>query len=427
MMNRLKPLTPCLIALCMLLTSACSTTPPQRVLIAWHTLQGKHERMLLKLIDRYNATNRDGVVVVPEQRSRTAQHTAMQGNALPHLALVQPAQAALYDQGGILAQLDTYIQADEDAQRWNDTDRADLFPFVLSAGRDTRGRLVGLPMGGDVRVLLRNRDWASEAGLSDMPTDWSAFDKSCNTATNLASGNICFGLANENTFFEEWSSVHGSSPYSMNSNALQIASQSTADAMAQLTGYLQTGVAYRAQSTQRAFEDFASGRVGYATTWSSKLNDGMTLIRERANFNIDVGTWPSNAGQPAALLVAPLWVVPKSDPDRERSAWRFIRWLLEDTQTAQWAIDTDEVPARASAVNMFNFNPALPADTARAAVLLRVAPNAKPQPMLSGWPCVQTELEASMRQIFDGQSITETLTLAQAQSQPLMNTDCSAQ
>jgi multiple sugar transport system substrate-binding protein len=427
-----------MLLVCVLFITACSAGPSstgatntgsQQILIAWHSLSGRRERALLKLIDRFNATNRNGIVVVPEHRTRNAHHAAMSGSALPHLALVEPAQAALYAQRGILTQLDGFIANDEDADRWNDTDRADLFPFVLNAGKVARGTVFGLPLGGDMRVVVRNLEWASSAGLTEMPATWAALEKSCASVDQL-SGSICFAITSEQSFFEEWAGSHGAPPYFRDTNTLQIASPNSAAAMNQLIGYLQSGIAYRAQSEQRALDDFASGRVSYFSTWSSQLDTLTTRVRASANFATDISTWPADDGRPTALLTAPLWVIPASTPEHERNAWRFIRWLLEEPQTAQWAADTGEVPARVSAVNTLNLDAAQTAqttDTLRATVLLRVAPNAVPVPVVSGWPCVQAGLATSMRNIFEGQSITETLILAQAQAQNVITTDCTMQ
>jgi|GEM_PF-1629738 len=425
---------------CALLIPACAASPAGRVLIVWHTFEGARERALLRLIDRFNTSNHDGIYIVPERRTRVAQHEAMLGNHLPHLALVSQAQAALYDAHSQLTPLDTIIAADADAQHWGNTDRADLFPFVLRAGRNTRGQLVGLPMGGDMRVLLRNRDWASSESLGDMPTTWEEFSKSCVAALSQSGGFVCFALTNpglatgttgDATFLEEWATVQGAPPYALDTNTLRIDTPQMAQAVSQLLSYLQSGAAYRAQSSQRALEDFAAGRVSYLSAPSSQIGQVLALIRTQAKFNIDVGTWPvaTGASKPASLIAAPLWVIPKTTPVASRDAWRFVRWLLETDQTAQWAADTGEVPARASAVNALNLDPTqvglVSAEAARGAVLMRVAPYALPLPVQSGWPCVQMKLADSLRQVTDGQSITDTLTLAQSSSQDVLGTDCS--
>jgi hypothetical protein len=78
-----------------------------------------------------------------------------------------------------------------------------------------------------------------------------------------------------------------------------------------------------------------------------------------------------------------------------------------------------------SAASQLNLDPALPLDSARNVVLQRIAPHAQPTPLLSGWPCVHDELANGLRQIFDGQPITDTLALVQSRAQEVLNADCS--
>jgi ABC-type glycerol-3-phosphate transport system substrate-binding protein len=140
-----------------------------------------------------------------------------------------------------------------------------------------------------------------------------------------------------------------------------------------------------------------------------------------------VSTLPASAGgNPVSMFSAPLWVLPRGNAERARAGWQFIKWVTGVAQTAQWASETSELPARASVINSLDLDTTESLDASQAALLQRVAPNAVASPLYAGWPCVQEELQNALRQIFDNQSITETLTLAQARAQDVLNTDCSA-
>ena len=317
--------------------------------------------------------------------------------------------------------------ADNAEDGWDASDRADLYPFMLSAGRTPQGRLVGVPMGGSARFLIANRDWLANMNQQQAPADWEQFDKDCNSATDRFAGTLCFGIVLNRILFEEWTAAQGAPAYSSATQSLQIASAGVASAIDKLVTYLQNGIAYRVPAQQRAIEDFAAARVLLTNDWSTRLNSYAEIIPDRANFGYEVSTLPASAGDnPVSMFAAPLWVLPRGNPERASAAWHFINWITDGAQTAQWARETDELPARASAINDLNLDPAQPLDAGHAALLQRVAPSAIASPLYAGWPCVQEELQNALRLIFDNQSITETLTLAQARAQDVLNTDCSA-
>jgi sn-glycerol 3-phosphate transport system substrate-binding protein len=272
-----------------------------------------------------------------------------------------------------------------------------------------------------------NRDWLGNMNQQQAPADWEQFDKNCNSATDRFAGTLCFGIVLNRILFEEWTAAQGAPVFSSATQTLQIASAGTASAIERLVTYLQNGIAYRVPAPQRAIDDFAAARVLLANDWSFRLNTYAAIIPDRANFGYEVGTLPGNPGsKPVSMFSAPLWVLPRGNADRARAGWQFIKWMTNAPQTAQWAGETQELPARASVINDLNLDLAQPLDAGRAALLQRVAPNAVASPMYAGWPCVQEELQNSLRQIFDNQSITETLTLAQARAQDVLNTDCSS-
>lgn len=395
----------------------------------WHALDGIRERALLKLVDQWNSVNPAGIVIVPERKTASNLHNTLQAGirngTLPAMALVSPSQAAVYEQLNGLTQLDAF--ADSADAGWDASDRADLYPFMLSAGRTPQGRLIGVPMGGDARFMIANRDWLGNLNQQSAPADWAQFDKNCNSATDRFAGTLCFGIVLNRILFEEWTAAKGAPVYAAQTQSLQITSPATASAIETLVTYLQNGIAYRVPIAQRAIDDFAAARVLLANDWSDQLGTYAGIIPERANFKFEVSMLPGNAGAtPVSMFAAPLWVLPRGTNDRARAAWQFIKWITDAPQTAQWASETNELPARASVINMLNLDLTQPLDAGRAALLQHIAPNAMASPLYAGWPCVQEEMQNALRQIFDNQSITETLTLAQARAQDVLNVDCSA-
>ncbi len=418
-----------LLALSLLMLTACANVQPRRVIVAWHTLSGARERAFLRLVDRWNQTSSEGIIIMPERHEPVAQHRALLEGAtsglLPDLALVQPAEAAIYAQRGLLASLDPFTDSDDATMNWDAADRADLFPFAQQAGRAPQGQLLGAPFGGEMQVMLTNRDWMDSLGQAEIPADWETFGKVCGGAADRIAGTACFGFDPNDPSAEDWLYAHGAPIYDPATQQVQIASPGVASAIEVLLNYLQSGRAYRAITPERSRDEFAAARVLLAFTSTDHLRDFAQTVRERSNFGLDIGTLPSATNSPSVSIRTPLWVVLRKTDDRQRAAWKFIRWLLETEQTAQWATEAKEIPARISALAAMDLNPEQPLDALRIQALQQIAPVARPVPLLSGWPCVQAELSNALRQIIEGQPIEDMLLLAQTRAQTLLDTDCT--
>lgn len=426
-------------ALLMVLTCAlvvsCAQAPSGargQVLVAWHTLSGIKEQALLNLIDDWNRSNPYSITIVPERRDSAALNSSVQQGinqkALPALMLVSTAQAASYYQKGILTPLDTYI--DDSTSGWDASDRADLYPYILKAGVTPNGQVVGVPYGGAVRVMFFNRDWLKTINLDDAPGTWDQFSSACTSATDHTKGTLCFGVDTNATAFEQWLYAHGGQVTTDNMSVLQISTPAALEALNQLAVFVHTSQTYRVTTRQQSRDDFASSRVLFTFDWSDQLSDVSASVKQRGDFDWGVGLLPSTEGRSRMTkLLAPLWVITRTpgsqNPDREKAAWLFMRWLMDGPQTVRWATQTGELPARLSAMGTLRSSATI--DTAQATVLRDIAPLARPEPLVSGWNCVENILSGAIRQVFDGQPVTDTLQLAQATGQAQLNVDCSSQ
>jgi len=411
-----------LLALSVLL-AACGFVQTRRVLVAWHALNGAQAQAFLNLVDRWNRTNPGSAFIVPERHRPDALHRAMLSGPRPGLALVAPAQAALYAQRDLLTALNRFADSDDPAIGWQAADRADLFSFVLQAGVRPDGQLIGIPFGGDVGVVLANRALMGDA---EMPKTWDEFSRLCSEAANSLAGTFCFGFdLNDGRLLEGWVLGWGALIYNPLTGQPAIATSEVSGAIASLMNYLDAEQAYRSSSAARGWGDFAAGRTLFLFANSRDLANVQKLVNEGEGFALDLSPLPAPADRPAGLLDAPLWVIPKGVPQDERAAWLFVRWLLEAEQTAAWATQTDALPARVSALNSMALDTQQPLDALRVKLISQIAPRAQAMPLLAGWPCVQQELVIAVRQIVElGRPAADALTLAQANAQRLAEAAC---
>ena len=433
-----------LVLIVALMLAGCSASRTQGVVLPlWHSLQGPRLRVLLQLVDQWNQSNPDGIVVVPEYRPLATIHNELVNtttnnprgatrnrNQLPGLMLVSPMQAATYARENLLSTLDKFVS--DDTSGLTPQDIADFYPFVLNAGRSAQGNLIGIPMGGRVRMMLYNRDWLKSAGFDGPPTTWDQMSDMCNIAANATRGTLCFAVAEDHTTFEDWLLANGTRPVSSDGSLMQANVPGALDAINRLVQYLEARQVYRVINTSKIREDFSAGLTLFAFDWSDTLEQYQTDIKQRANFDWDATTLPGSdgAGQTADVMYeSAVWVVPSQSsqttaadatgPNRELAGWKFVRWLLESPQTTTWARATGDIPARKSAALQ------LEETSARATVFEQVANSARAVPLLSGWGCVRNTMGTGVRGILDGRLVTETLRTVQLTAQSELGFDCS--
>ncbi|MCX7937818.1 MAG: extracellular solute-binding protein [Thermoflexales bacterium] len=340
----------------LLLVLIASCTPRAHTLILWHALEGEHERALLALIDRWNQSASADFVVVPEQRTADLQHRALmqrfEDGRAPDLVLVTPEQMVVYAQRGYLTALEPLIFSADPALGLSAPEREALFPFVLTAGR-WNGRLFGIPQGGQMRLVFVNQLRLQEMqNVFDrevsLPITTTVLMEQCAKASDFALGRACFAIAAEAITLEEWALAYGADLPEGTKPALDASAARTA--LNALLEQVNQFHAVRVRTSLEAEALFAAGDLLFITAWSGRARAIVQRVRSAENFPLLVTVLPSENGTARAPLRAPLWVIPRTDATRQQRAWRFVRWLLEPEQTAEYAARTSELPAHREAL-----------------------------------------------------------------------------
>lgn len=411
------------------LVLGASCAPQPHTLILWHALEGEHARALLALIDRWNQSPAADFVVVPEQRTLEQQHRAlMQGfsqGRVPDLALVTPEQLATYAQQNRLVALEPLVNSADPALAISPAEREALFPFVLNAGL-WNGRLFGVPQGGQMRLVFVNRLRLQEVqgaqpNAETLPTTTAALMSLCAAASDFALGRACFVVASEAITLEEWALAHGANLGG--STIPTINTPATRNALNTLLEQVNQFRAVRVRAEPEAEALFAEGDLLFLTAWSSRARSLAQRVRAAENFPLVVAALPGEDGVARAPFRAPLWVIPRTTPVREQRAWRFVRWLLEAPQSAAYAMQTGDLPARRDALPLIGetalFGALLtPQDLAR---LLDAATPTPPRPAQG---CIDRVLAKALLLSLSSGEIEAQLNEAQAELQQLGTRYC---
>src|SRR3990170_8362033 len=121
---------------------------------------------------------------------------------------------------------------------------------------------------------------------------------------------------------------------------------------------LEEGLAYNVGRNPSGIDNFAAvsgGRAVMTLTASSALRSVVNVLERGSGGALELGTgiFPGFADGTGGPLMAglALWVLGTSDEERE-AAWKFVRWLMEPPQQAQWFSDTGYLPVRLSAYDL---------------------------------------------------------------------------
>lgn len=419
MINRLARHARLALVMCVLALSSCAPASlgGGAYIPFWHTLTGVKERALLELVDRWNASNPNGIIIVPERKELSALREAISKNLatnnMPPLLLAPSTQVASLQRKDLLVALDEYLNG---SAGFTADDRADFLPFVLSAGKTGDGRTWALPFGGAARVALVNTDWLSSLGFQTPPADWENFGATCSRASDSRRGTECFTVSSNGEDFADWVLAHGGRLISDDLTRVTFTGDVPIAAMNRLLGIVRANQVYRVNTLAQERDEFYSGRALFGFDWTDTLGDYDAQIKKGANFEWSIDRLPGEGGKTANQFRAPMLALMRANSARQAAAWQFARWLMEPAQTKFWADRTGDLPARASALG--------DANTPRAKAIRRIAQSAVPEPFASGWDCAQKAMSASFTKILDGAVLTETLAHGQFTAQADLSSYC---
>ncbi|MBI2298442.1 MAG: extracellular solute-binding protein, partial [Armatimonadetes bacterium] len=137
--------------------------------------------------------------------------------------------------------------------------------------------------------------------------------------------------------------------------------------------------------------DFANEKCAFFFRSSTARPSIQKLVGRKFEWNM--GGLPSAPGaEPVTVMFGGNICIFKSSPEREKTAWEFIRFFAPTPITARWANVTGYLPVTRSAAKeqvMVDFFAAAPQNRA-AFDLLTVA---RPEPNVAGWQAVRKCLE----------------------------------
>jgi ABC-type glycerol-3-phosphate transport system substrate-binding protein len=393
------------------------TEPGTPTLVFWEPfpLDRPQGMLLAEMVHDYQVENPDFQIELLAKSGYLGIHDAMRAaladGGLPDLAVAFPSMIAQYAAAGVVLPLDALMLDPE----WGltDEDRADIYPNLLEAGRLPAfgGQMLAFPFAQNAIGLWLNRSLLAQAGWKEPPATWMEFEQACFDVW-AASGVRCLPYVESVSSFYAWLYSRGSGPLDASGGRAAFNGPEGVESLNLLRRLIDAGLAWVPQDPYGDYAAFASGQAAFAfsSTGNAKLTlDAYQGALERGMPPFEFGQAlipQADPAQPATALYGSSFFIVRSEPERERAAWRLIHWFTAQAQTARWAASLEAMPVRASALAVMTDT--LQADPYLQAQVEGILPYGRPEPGLA--------VELDIREILYTSIISVTQGYSNAQS-----------
>jgi sn-glycerol 3-phosphate transport system substrate-binding protein len=331
----------------------------------WHSESAANVDTLQRLISRYNSSQDEVKVQAffqgTDEELMAKLVTSLGSDKVPAVALLSELDTQMMLDSGAVVPVQDFI--DREGYDLSDLDKKSVKEYTV------QGKLRAMPFGAGVPLLYYNKVTFREVGLDPErpPRDLEELRQySEKILKRDAAGNVVrSGIAIDN---QEWTqralAEHGDLLVD-NSNGRD--GRATKVLFDNDTGrwffqwwhdMVDEGLAFnvgRNLTYADGFLAIVSGRAAMTFSYSNALRSVVDAL-EKGVQGVEMGVAavpgvPGGTGAPL-LFGRVLWIL-NLRPEREQeAAWKFIKWLMEPEQQAEWFAGTGYLPANRSAVDL---------------------------------------------------------------------------
>ncbi len=381
----------------------------------WHSMEGELGVEVASLADRFNQANPD-YKIVPVYKGNYEQSLAAgiaafrTGNAPALLQVYEVGTATMMASGAIEPVYKVFQNAGMSF------DESQFVPTVAGYYTDAKsGHLLSMPFNSSTPVLYYNKDAFKKAGLDpeQPPKTWQELAQY--SATLRASGMSC-GYASgwqgwiqlEN--FSAWNGLAFASRnngFDSTDAVLEFNKPEQVNHIALLEAMNKKGDFSYFGRKDESTEKFYSGACAMTTASSGSL----ASIRQYAKFNYGVGMMPYDAdvkGAPQNAIIggASLWVMKGKDEATYKGVAKFLAFLAQPENAAEWHQKTGYLPVTTAAYQLtreqgfYDKNPG--ADTATRQMLNKPPLAFTKGLRLGNMPQIRTIVDEELESVWNG-------------------------
>jgi multiple sugar transport system substrate-binding protein len=345
---------------------AVTAAPGALRIQVWHHFSAPEQvEMMQRIADEFNAKNPQYYAVVTFQGT-TADigrkvNAAITAGAVPDISTGNPGDLFDWNTSGALAELDQYIKDPKDGLS---ADQLAEMSFKLPNGQELffdqiGGKTLGISPGRSMNVMYYNADMLKAAGFNDPPATWDDVDKVCAAITK--GDNYCFATNSpsvDTSAFASWVYGRGGTYTSADEKKATFDEAAGVDSLKWLKNAVGKGWAKNPSTTTRGDQaDFGNGKLAFTFGTTAGLpfyQDGVNG-RKDGPFQWSIAPIPGGPkGKPVVDFFGPSIGLFKTNADRQRGAWLFIKYLFQPQNLVEFGLRLSYFPPSKSARDQVN-------------------------------------------------------------------------
>lgn len=383
-------------------TSQAQDSPP--TIIFWHHYADEARAdFWAEMASEFNAAHAE--VAGVEVRYYAAYHnqqaailSSLVNGSLPDVALIRNYDAALYQLGGALVDLTSFLENDPNLSA------GDFYPQILAS--DQQGEMqLGLPLSRSAEALYVNLDGLQALGYDAPPqtrAEWGAMACAFREAggwdavSGQGSSSTAFEIRLDAAFILALSQPM--SIFDAELGLFDFDQEGLRDTLAFLQEMLAGGCGSLnpAQAPNVAQNAFAGGQSLFYIDSSAAYPYVESAIGDyfAQPFNWTLVPIPAHE-QPISNLYGASLSIFASNPEQEAAAWAWVAWLAEAERVAAWAALNQALPARLDVPPPPQLRAFLPENGALWYL----------EPQIGGYDLIRDELIFTVRAILGGEPV----------------------
>lgn len=386
----------------------------------WHTQTARNAKALEALVSRFNAAHQGQIRVQPLYQGTYPQlyqktMAAIVAKRPPEVAVGYESMVAEYMKAGMVQPLDEYLTGPDgiDAKSLQD-----IFPGYLASNRfqEFGGKLLSFPFTKSVLVLYYNLQALKEAGFPGPPKTWEEFERAAiQTTRRDPSGKVTrygFGLWADASTIDGCIMSRGGALLTDDRKRVRFNEAPGLEHFRMIARLAKQGAGLRT-TKQQYTADFGNGRLAMFIGSSTAREFVIPAVGGKFPWGCAVIPQKDPA-HPITVQYGANMVIFKTTPEKQRAAWRFVRWLAEPEQTMYWATQSSYMPLRRSVAERPEMKAYWEKDP-QARQCFQIARYGAAEPNVRGWQDVRDALEQAFDQVASGQKTPE-VALAEAEA-----------
>ena len=389
----------------------------------WHAQKQQNEDALKDVVERFNQASPLYEVRLHNVGSYTTMfqktRATIQGGRLPDLCIAYESMVAEFMEANVVLPLDEYLNHPEYGLTKAEQD--DIFPSFLDCNRyaEFGNQLLSFPFTKSLLMLYSNTDLLRSAGIEGPPATWAELIAQCRKV-KAATGAPAFAYARDPSSFDAMVLSLGGKLASIADRRSQLGSPEAVQALTILNTLVREGLAtVIALGSDDDRSLFAKGKTAFilrSSTTRSYMEKDLVNPDGSDKFAWTMTCPPSGEGQPKlTVLYGGNILVFRSNPERQRGAWEFIKFFISPPVTAEWSVRTGYLPVRRSAAEVPVLRDFFAASTRNRAAFDTI-PFGVSEPNVAGWQAVREHIRHALSEVCMGRASPEQAAAALAKA-----------